>query len=193
MQPFLITGLPRSRTAWMAHFFTVPGVWCEHEPSYHFTHLNDLEAFYARGAGHGMRVGASDHGLGWWLPEIIRKHGAKVLLIERDIHDVNADLIRLGLKDGALDYLRELRRRENLMRAHPNVLCVPYSKIDEPGRMERAWFHCLPGVPFDEARFQYMRRFNIQLTGDWINHLLARNKPSIFDQCAQYLKEHQHA
>ena len=192
MRPFLITGLPRSRTAWLAHLFTMPGVWCEHEPSGRFESLSDLGDYFKPKSGSGWRIGAADHGLGWWLAEILHRWEPRVLLVERPVEEVYAALRGLGLPAECMQYLLELKRREDLVRQHPNVLAVPFSKLDDHRTMQRAWFHLLPGVPFDESRFEYMRRFNIQLTDDWIKRC-GKRAPGLYRECADSLKEKCHA
>ncbi len=188
---FFITGLPRSRTAWLANLFTVQNSQCVHEPSHDFATLDDLGTWW-ESATPSARLGLSDHGMGWWLEEIIEAYQPRVLLIERPAAQAYAALRAMGMPDQVMEYLRELQRRQNLMRSHADVLCVPFHKLDDARTMERAWFHVLPGIPFDEGRFHYLKRFNIQLTESWLTKC-AKANPPIYRECADFLKEKRHA
>lgn len=72
MTPFLITGLPRSRTAWMA---VVSGA------------LHEPERLPLPWEG-----GVSDHGLSLRLAEILETVQPRTLIIERPIHEVARSL-----------------------------------------------------------------------------------------------------
>ena len=45
-KPFLVTGLPRSRTAWLSVFMSGAGSICYHEPIGGIREVSDIEAIY---------------------------------------------------------------------------------------------------------------------------------------------------
>lgn len=194
MKSFLVTGLPRSRTAWLSVLLHDPAwhVSCEHEPSAHFRHLDDAVRYFSMGKETGWRVGAADHGLGWWAKELIEATDMRVLLVERPMPDVYASVCKMGLPPSVIDYLEELRDRENRVRSHPNVQCIPFDRLNDRGRVEAAWFHLLPGVPFDESRYRALSRLNIELSRETVAEILTR-QPGIYRECAEFLKEQHHA
>ena len=76
---FLITGLPRCRTAWFAVACTNQHQICLHEPSATMD-WGLLKTSWMS----GLVQGVSDHGLAARLPEIIRDVQPRILIIERD-------------------------------------------------------------------------------------------------------------
>lgn len=71
---FLITGLPRSRTAWLAAFMSAGNCVCLHEP-------RNWESVFA---SDGPKfVGISDSGLGFQLGRIMQDYDMPVLIVER--------------------------------------------------------------------------------------------------------------
>lgn len=87
---FFITGLPRSRTAWLAVVATTGAAICHHEPrSGDFASARDL---WASGDG----VGISDAGLGLHLSRILAEIGPRVLIVDRDPDAVLASFERFA-------------------------------------------------------------------------------------------------
>lgn len=95
-EPFIITGLPRSRTAWLARVATIED-WsiCEHEPSLEMDGPSDLVDFFLRSASE--YVGVSDSHLAQALPMIFQAMTIKTLIVLRDPIEVTQSLERLGL------------------------------------------------------------------------------------------------
>lgn len=160
-QRFLITGLPRSRTAWMAAFTSCGPAFCYHEPSAMMGEIEDLEDVYARPGGY-QHVGASDHGLGFWITEILARFKPRTLVIMRDQQDVEQSMHELGMP--ATNFCELLTERLLAVRQHPLVQYVPFEALDDMATMRKAWFHLLPGVPFDEGRYREFSKFHIELT-----------------------------
>src|ERR1700676_5601924 len=96
--PFLITGLPRSRTAWLARVATIEG-WskCEHEPSIRLGSYDHLLAYW--NAQPGPYLGISDYHLSQILPNILKTVQSRTLIVGRDHDEVRTSLRRVGLND----------------------------------------------------------------------------------------------
>jgi len=93
LNPFFITGLPRSRTAWMAAFLTGGDVLCHHEL---MKFCPTRECFYQAFRHPKVRIGNSDSGLP--LTEFQRVFpDAPTVIIERDIEDVYRSLHDIGI------------------------------------------------------------------------------------------------
>ncbi len=122
LEPFFITGLPRSRTAWMAAFLSGAGVMCWHEL---LKHCATREAFY-RGMRHPeYRVGDSDCG----LPVTdfqARFPKAKTVVIERDPVEVLASLHDLGF-GGGMEHMTPIIDALSKVKG----LRVPFDRLDE--------------------------------------------------------------
>ncbi len=147
MRPnFLVTGLPRSRTAWFAEF--LPD--CVHEPIVDFDEIADIRKTYE------VYKGISDSGLGFWLDWILREVKPRTLIIERDIGEVEASLMAMGTNLPNTNFCELLKVELEKFRHHPLVMWVPFEYLDR--NMAKIWFHLLPGIPFDEERFDIMRQ-----------------------------------
>jgi|SRR5579864_8792782 len=79
MRPFLVVGLPRSRTAWLARFLTYEDRTCTHEPSLRWTEHADLKRWLA------LKQGASDSMMTWLVHEALELcPELAVIVIRRD-------------------------------------------------------------------------------------------------------------
>ena len=136
-EPFLITGLPRSRTAWMAEIATDGDMACHHEP---MTWLNRWDDIFTRiwGVADGPRyMGISDHLLGFYLPEIMARSMPRTLIIERPIGEVRVSLERLGQR--AEPFCTMLLAA--LAYAHPLILRVAYGDLRDTATVARCLLH----------------------------------------------------
>jgi hypothetical protein len=158
---FLITGLPRSRTAWMAAFMG-----CQHEPSGQMNSLFDINEFYK------VNDGCSDSTMGWWLPWILKTVRPRVVIIDRPIAEVEASLQREFPEIEPNLYCKKLLASLDRWRRYAAVMSVPYASLDNVATMRKVFWHLRPGTPFDEGRYFHMQRQKIvvdknklQLTG----------------------------
>jgi len=158
MTRFLITGLPRSRTAWFtAAAHIVPGAICRHEPliclqpGLSLSSLWDLPRY--------EHVGASDSVLSLHLPQLFDEMpDLRVLVIERDIKAIEASIARLGLQRSKI--LEIMMRRLVPYRSHPNVKWVQFDQIG--GCIEDCLLHLMPGVEIDWRKLYEFLQLNIQ-------------------------------
>ena len=80
MTAFLITGLPRSRTAWMAVAATDGTAVCYHEPTMHLARWDDVNAVvFAVVKKHGGSISA-EHGVGVMKRDILHLYKDPVAL-----------------------------------------------------------------------------------------------------------------
>jgi hypothetical protein len=157
-QPFLITGLPRSRTAWLSVLCTTGNAFCYHEPSTQFEDISDLKDFYNKDSPRF--VGVSDAALGFYLPWIMENIRPKTLIIDRDIEDVKKSFGRLGARTTGL---RMLYDDLVAFREHPSVMWVPYCLLDTKRIIEKIFLHLMPGESFDEARYEQLSDMRITI------------------------------
>ena len=156
--PFLVTGLPRSRTAWMSVLLTTAQSLCLHEPSASFREIEELRTFYE--TDYPNYMGASDSGLAFFLPWILENLHPHTLIIERDPDEVTESLCQIGMPRTNIAYL--LRDALEPFRHDPMCLWVPFRRLDDRRTIEKVFWHLLPGVPFDEDRYDQLRHMNIQ-------------------------------
>lgn len=89
---FLITGLPRSRTAWLSVAATGPKSICHHEPvSDHATYADFCTLLSDDRFEH---VGVSDSALVLQIGRLIRDHDMRVLIVVRHPSDVGISVRR---------------------------------------------------------------------------------------------------
>jgi hypothetical protein len=169
-EPFLITGQPRSRTAWFAAAAMTDQSICCHEPTRYLNRWDDV--FDAVWGGYGSRyAGISDHGLGFWLPEIMRRASPRTLIIERPVTDVKQSLARLGLPSSNFPDLLQ----EALAFDHPRIMRVPYANLEQSEVVMRCLRHLVPGAVISIARIRELQTLNIQAqTGESIQTGLRR-------------------
>ena len=155
---FFVTGLPRSRTAWLAKFFTTDAIYCMHEG------LNlypDMTSLANAMSGDKKVYGNSDSAL--CLTKFQEVFKAPTLIIERDREEVLNSLVELfGWHRQTSDILDlmilRLRDLEGLR--------IPFNDIDT--RLEEIWQHCV-GDGYDPERGNLMSLQNIQTKAIWGN------------------------
>lgn len=80
---FLITSLPRSRTAWWSVLTSTPASLCLHEPLRRCQSFDDLDALWS--APEPQYLGVSDSGLATQIGRIMAEIQPRTLIIDRDI------------------------------------------------------------------------------------------------------------
>jgi len=184
--PFLITGLPRSRTAWMSVLCTTGRAFCAHEPSAKFRTVDDIADFYDTDAYD--YIGASDATLGLFLPWILEHIKPRVLIIDRPLEDCQLSFERaIGLPRTTL-VEREYEMLQSLP-ANPLVKRVWYEHLDLPRVVAGCFFHLLPGLPFDEERAAELARLNIQVDPDKLILRTIRAQDSLRELLRDFLQE----
>ena len=164
-QPFFITGLPRSRTAWMAVAATTADSVCKHEPTMHYASFEALLEWWAADV-HVLR-GVSDSGLGMMLPEILNALGCRTLVVERPLEDVERSIYQLWDEHGVVGNQLLVRRRLNALdevlarhRRHRLVKVVDFDDLCSPHVVAEALDWIMPMVAAPNLR--ELVRMNIQ-------------------------------
>ena len=148
---FFITGLPRSRTAWLANYFTTGSVLCLHEASYE-------EFLDRKNSGLWDYVGLSSTK----LYEDIEKIDGPVLVVKRDLNDV----YKWAKDYCSIDWLKYL----NAKLVMGKQLTVDFDDIDIS--LEVIQGYLTPSIPYDEVRAELMMNYNVQVTEDRIEGLI---------------------
>lgn len=148
MQPFLICGLPRSRTAWWSVATSTAISACTHEPLKHCRSFDDLRRYWDRPSF--QFVGISDSGLAYQIGRILSEIEPRTLLIERPMADVEASLLRyfgpvevdrLALRR----QLDEMERHLRVVRRHHLVKTVPYDGLSDRNVVQACFDWLMPG------------------------------------------------
>lgn len=172
---FFITGLPRSRTAWMTELFNTRQTYCFHEPIKVLRSLDRLENFFILEPGDTYKyLGVADSGLGFHIEWILTHLKPRTLIIQRPLVDVEKSLAKLGFP--RTNQAELLEQELDSWADHELVRTVPYALLDNPTVMARCWFHLCPGLPFDEARFRELCTRNIQADLAQVRAAVAANQ-----------------
>ncbi len=160
-QPFLITGMPRSRTAWFAVACTTAAGICHHEPGR--GEFDDAKRLLVNGDG------ISDSRLGLHLARILDEIGPRTLVIDRNPDAVMASFARYS--DTALAKVRGFasRRLDGLRAAlaidHPLVKRVDLAALDDIDTVRE----CMDWLGVEPLNLEQLMHINIQ--SDWAHNL----------------------
>lgn len=154
--PFVVLGLPRSRTAWLAAFLSHGGWTCHHEPSVGFRDLSDLTALLDT-----PRTGVSDSGLTLlWRHVVVACPDVRIVAVRRFLPDVIASGRRVGLSGGEW-ILPRIEKALCEVEALPGTLHVAYADLDRRDVCDNLFRFCLD-MPLPDAWWERFRETNIQ-------------------------------
>lgn len=165
---FFVTGLPRTRGAWLAHYLNTMSH-CEHEPG-----LRIMEGVVPGDLWPGIMgpVGSVDSSFPLWAKDAYNAYGeSPVLIVNRDPLDV-IDSLKKEFPKGIGETLpyqygeiisQALIELESVRLLYSNVLEVDYEEIDD--RIEEIVNHLLGPYAmswrFNKSQYEYMTRFKI--------------------------------
>lgn len=158
LNKFFITGLPRSRTAWMSVFLSGGNTICYHDACENLSDIKHIDDMYR--SDFYKHVGISDSGLGFFLPYILEHVKPRTLIIERDPADVIESLKKISMLD--TNFIELLHQELLKAKGHPLVMWVPFESLDSKRVMQKIFWHLMPGEPFDEVHYDLMSKMNIQ-------------------------------
>jgi hypothetical protein len=148
MNNFLILGLPRSRTAWLANFMTYDGHYCSHEG------LDGCESLYEYKSKFYPFSGDSNTGLALLHFEPMFKD-FKVVVIDNEIDEAVKFSSRYYQYDATEIMTRLKIRLDSIEGLHIN-----FNDIND--RLAEIWMH-VSKQPFDEHRADMLKDFNVQI------------------------------
>jgi len=170
MKPFFITGLPRSRTAWMANFFTTQTAWCWHDAmkdgwtaEYVRDRLASLppEIRFAGDADSGLLMHAEElvdfFPAARWLfvrntPERAAASYRKAFPPERPYPGVSPDTDVEAVMAKAQAYYNQAR----VLVPASRRLELELDDLAFPHVMRTVWDWLVPGLAWDERRYRML-------------------------------------
>lgn len=180
---FLITGLPRSRTAWMSMYFQgLRNTKCLHEPVRHLPTKESIQEYlsnkpegfneyskYYRGVTSYR--GISTSGFTMWEDECKELfYKGKCVIILREPIDVIMSLSKMeGVRDTedntriTYNQMNELllQTAQNYLRM--DTITVPYEELDCKETMKMVHQHLVPTVEWCEDYWEQMNELNITI------------------------------
>lgn len=155
--PFVIFALPRSRTAWLAHWLHAP----EHPVGHDIVIECDRMSDFARSFACGMRGTVETGAIEGWRQIVKALPNGRFLTVRRPLNEVKQSLAKFGLVADA-----ELEERETMLdaiEAEGFAERVNYTDLLQRGCRKWIWEYFLPEVPFDVERDATFAQTNIQV------------------------------
>lgn len=167
--PFIVFALPRSRTAWLAHWLHG-----EAHPVGHDISIEcDSPGAFVESFANGMRGTVETGAIVRWreirkaLPE------AKLVTIRRPVGEVH-----MSLRSRGVDILDELLYREKCLKEleqSTNCSSYAFESLAEPDVRRHLWAELLPEAPFFPLIDRLLARVNIQVNfAERLTHLTRR-------------------
>lgn len=157
-EPFLITGLPRSRTAWMAVAATNASSICYHEPISTMPKWEDVFDLWS--ASPWPYTGISDSSLGFHLEKILAEIKPRTLVIERPVDEVESSLERI--LPAMSNYTALLVEYLTPFLDHPLVRRVPYAALEDSETVVECLRYLMPHADVSLVKIAELQRLNIQ-------------------------------
>lgn len=154
MLDFAILGLPRSGTTWAANWLTAEKSHCIHDPLNNLF-VKDLESLSL----DGKMVGVSCTGL-WRLRDWCLHNIKRIIVIDRNIADINKSLSEIGLP--IIDYQDFIEFSELPFKR------INFSDLFNEEKAKEIW-RFLIGDGFDSDRHKLLCEMNIQPAFNRIN------------------------
>ena len=156
---FFITGLPRTRTAWLSCFFTSNNVFCYHEILRYIKKEEGIDKVISKLTNRKeMYVGNSDSSMPIWgekIHDIVKD--SPVVVIERDEKEVIESLTDIFGHQEHMEYhIKEASDRLKVIKEKYNCISVHFYDLDDSSYVKSIWEHCVPKLPFDMDRFNQL-------------------------------------
>ena len=148
---FVITGLPRSGTTWMANFYTTDNVICLHDPiGAAFTPIELVN--YDPGYPFGISCTSA-----WMFPGFLEQcvlQGARIMIIDRPINEVNNSLLELSFDPMPPE-------TQSMFAGVPGPR-VPFKSIFDSVEQRKIWNWLRPDIIFPKEKFEQFKSYHVE-------------------------------
>lgn len=164
-KPFLILGFPRSKTAWLANYFTYGGVFCWHELSLNHS-TDDIKTKL------GDFNGNADSGLVFkpdWVIRMANTGAMRVLFVNRPKKEIAQSLSKAyneeNIRMDNIDFLVEMinfnlnKIKLSVYDVSPDRMEVDYHDMFVD--FEKVHSFLAPQVPYDGERFELLKNLRV--------------------------------
>lgn len=141
--PFLVLGLPRSRTKWLSTFLTYGDWTCGHEELCRARTMDDVRSWFAQPFVGSAETAAAP----WWRMAVRICPDIRIAVVRRDPAQVVDSLLRLdlGFERAPLQrVMAHLNRKLDQIERRCNVLSVAFDDLATEATCARVFEHCLP-------------------------------------------------
>jgi hypothetical protein len=160
--PFIVYGLPRSRTFWLSRYLNYGGWTCGHDESKHVRSLQDVKAWLNLPYHGTVETAAAPF---WRLIQELRPD-IKTVVVRRPVDEVVDSLRRTGAIpnwDSLRGGLEALDRKLDQIAARvPNALEVTFAELADEATCARVFEHCLP-LRHDPVWYGHVAPMNLQI------------------------------
>lgn len=178
MTPFIVYGLPRSRTYWLSRFLTYGDWTCGHEETRHFRTIEDIKSWAAQPCIGTAETGAAP----WWRLADSMFPDMPVVVVRRPVDQVLASLANSGLSFDRPAMARNLsaldRKLDQIKRRVPNAISVQFSDLANEATCAKIFEHCLP-YKHDPAWWSLLSPMNLQINLPALLRYYAAYRPQI--------------
>lgn len=193
----LVTGLPRSRTAWLANLLTYGPSFCHHDAIRLGVSAASLTKLFE--STDAEYVGDSDSGL-LAIPYEVDYHfpQAKWVTVHRDLDQAAASYEKHFSKEPyphiphptpelALKSMEWCKKRLGILDAiipAPRKLVVNYADLDKESTCRDIWNFCIPTMPFNRQRWMMLDTFRVNIIGPKVKvagDLIEQYKEHVWD------------
>jgi hypothetical protein len=147
MLSFIVTGLPRSGTTWVANWLTTDNTLCIHDPVYKYT-LEELDTLQT-----DKLLGVSCTGI-WKLPTFLNEHKARKIIIHRDLDEINDSLVN-EIETNPISE-SQAKLLDSIDGLH-----VKFNDLFDPIKAKELYEYAL-NKSFDPVRHAYLVEMNVQ-------------------------------
>lgn len=162
---FFITGLPRSRTAWISNLFSHRNSYCYHELIRHADSIKEMAQLLKQRPE--TFVGTCDSTFPFYADQMIQEIPAcKIVIVEREPHEVFDSLLeafgrehatQLGeLVDMTLEAIEVLKKRYH-------TTSIPFEEMNDHATVMMMWESLVGRDTFDMERFHHLNMFNMEI------------------------------
>ena len=169
---YLITGLPRSRTAWLANYLTVGSSFCYHEGLKNCFDIGDL-----RMMKKAPYTGNSDSSAVFFVDEMknLFPH-MKIVIIDRNYQDV-LNSLKDEYSGPYTNYLvSATKTSKKYVEKNYDHMLVKYKDIND--RLDEIAAYCIPDQEITEERKKMLLELKVEVSKDSYENIgmLVRNK-----------------
>lgn len=144
MTPFLICGLPRSRTAWLSKFLTYRDWSCGHDELRHCRQLEDVKSWLSQPYTGTVETAAAP----FWRLALHLRSDLKVVTIRRDPEAAAESAIKAGFGSDLGAMIRTFRKLDHKLgqieRRVPGVRSFRFEDLGQESVCADLFEHCLP-------------------------------------------------
>lgn len=154
---FFVTGLPRTRTAWLSNLLTTSNSICLHDALRAARTRDGLLALSSL-----PYVGVADAFLALF-PSAIAP-GDPLVVINRSYDDVHGRMAQLW--PGSERMLPSLYAALDTLKSSHAHIEIDFRDLDDPHYVSAIWHYCVPGISWDGDRYEQLRRLKVEVRDD---------------------------